>query len=383
MHRFNRTIIILLLLAMAVACADTLPPPTGSPNIPDTAGETAVPAPATPPPPESTLSADTPPSTPAPPEQDGYAGTLPAPEFPPGLEWLNVAAPLTLADLRGKIVLLDFWTYGCINCLHVIPDLKRLEEKFADELVVIGVHSAKFSNEGETENIRQIIQRYEIAHPVINDNQFQVWQQYGVAAWPTFVLIDPRGNVLGYHAGEGIFDLFNQVIIGMIAQFDAEDGIDRTPLALKLESESLANSPLLFPGKVLADGENGRLFIADSSRNRIVVTDLDGVVLAVIGSGSAGFADGDFRSAAFRSPQGLTLADADTLYVADTGNHAVRRIDLAAGTVSTAAGTGVQGRYDTPWRGRSADRPQLPLGRARRGWNDLYRHGRTAPAVAV
>lgn len=269
-----------------------------------------------------------------------YAGTVPAPEFPPGLDWLNVDGPLTLADLRGKIVLLDFWTYGCINCLHVIPDLKRLEEKYADELVVIGVHSAKFDNEGETENIRRIIQRYELEHPVINDNQFQVWNAYGARAWPTFALIDPRGNVVGKHAGEQIYDLFDQVIGQMVEQFAGE--IDPTPLELVLEREGLASSPLLFPGKVLADPVGDRLFIADSNHNRIVITDREGVVQAVVGSGQEGLEDGPYESARFYRPQGLALADPDTLYVADTENHVLRQIDLAQRTVSTVAGTGVQ-----------------------------------------
>lgn len=282
------------------------------------------------------------------PEPDArpLVGTVAAPDFPPGLDWLNVERPLSLSELRGKIVLLDFWTYGCINCIHVIPELKRLEEKFADELVVIGVHSAKFANEAETDNIRQIILRYELEHPVINDNNFAVWQMYGANAWPTFVLIDPEGNVLGFHAGEGIYDLFNQVITGVIAEFDARDLIDRTPLELKLEQENLANSPLLFPGKVLADPENGRLFIADSNHNRIVLTDLDGVVQAVIGDGRSGLQDGTFETAQFFRPQGLTLTDANTLYVADTENHALRKVDLAAETVETVAGNGRHGSFE-------------------------------------
>ena len=275
-----------------------------------------------------------------------YTGTVAAPDFPPGLDWLNVERPLTMADLRGKIVLLDFWTYGCINCIHVIPELKRLEEKFADELVVIGVHSAKFANEGDTDNIRQIILRYELEHPVINDNNFAVWQTYGANAWPTFVLIDPEGNVLGFHSGEGIYDLFNQAITGMVAEFDARDLIDRTPLDLKLERENLANSPLLFPGKVLADAANNRLFIADSNHNRIVVADLDGVVQAVIGNGRSGLQDGNYETAQFFRPQGLTLADANTLYVADTENHAIRKVDLGAKTVETVAGNGRHGSFE-------------------------------------
>jgi DNA-binding beta-propeller fold protein YncE len=229
--------------------------------------------------------------------------------------------------------------------MHVIPDLKRLEEKYPDELVVIGVHSAKFTNEGDSDNIRQIIRRYELEHPIINDNEFAVWSTYGVNAWPTFVLIDPDGLVLGFHSGEGIYELFDFVIAGMIKEFGAKGRLDRTPLDIILEHEGLVDSPLLFPGKVLADEANGRLFIADSNHNRIVITDLEGLVLDVIGSGLAGWQDGGFATAAFFRPQGLTLADDNTLYVADTENHTLRRLDLASRLVTTVAGTGEQGRY--------------------------------------
>src|ERR1043166_8009664 len=115
-------------------------------------------------------------------------GRVRAPELEGGRGWLNTDRPLSIAGLRGKVVLLDFWTYGCINCMHVIPDLRRLEEKYAKELVVIGVHSAKFENEKETENIRRIILRYQIEHPVVNDADFRIWHAYAVNAWPTLVL---------------------------------------------------------------------------------------------------------------------------------------------------------------------------------------------------
>ena len=236
-----------------------------------------------------------------------FAGTVPAPEFPVGLDWLNTSDPLSLADLRGKIVLLDFWTYGCINCLHIIPDLKMLEEKYADELVVIGVHSAKFENESDTENIRQVILRYELEHPVVNDHDFQIWSQYGAQAWPTLVIIDPEGNVLGYHSGEGIFEPFDVVISGMIEEFDELGRIDRTPLNLLLEKDNQLDSPLLFPGKVLADEEGERLFIADSNHNRLVVTDMQGSVNDVIGDGQAGLKDGDFESHDIVSPAGAMV----------------------------------------------------------------------------
>lgn len=276
-----------------------------------------------------------------------YAGSpeFPAPDFPQGLDWLNVSAPLSLEDLRGKVVVLDFWTYGCINCIHMIPTLRRLEEKYPDELVVIGVHSAKFENEGETENIREIVQRYELEHPVINDNEFRTWgtyRPYGVNAWPTFVIIDPRGNLLAVQAGEIPFEAFDRVISGMVAYFDSTGELNREPIELSLEGEGNPNTALAYPGKVLADPEGNRLFIADSNHHRIVIADLTSYeVLDIIGTGARGFDDGGFDEATFNKPQGMDIHD-NTLYVADTENHAIRAVDLEAQTVSTIAGNGQQ-----------------------------------------
>src|SRR6266536_750032 len=164
-----------------------------------------------------------------------YEGTRPAPEFPAGLEWLNTDQPLTIAGLKGKVVLLDFWTYCCINCMHVIPDLKRLEAKYPRELVVIGVHSAKFENEKQTDNIRQAILRYEIEHPVVNDKDFTVWRLFGARSWPTVVLLNPNGRIIGYHSGEGVFDLLDSVIKETVKHFDAKKEINRQPIGLALE----------------------------------------------------------------------------------------------------------------------------------------------------
>ncbi|MBZ0279568.1 MAG: redoxin domain-containing protein [Anaerolineae bacterium] len=274
-----------------------------------------------------------------------FAGdpNFPAPAFPEGVAWLNVEAPLTMEDLRGKVVLLDFWTYGCINCIHMIPVLKQLEAKYGDALAVIGVHSAKFDNEGQTDNIRQIVQRYGLEHPVINDGDFTVWNTYGpygVNAWPTFVVIDPRGNLFAVQGGEIPFDAFDQVVGGMIGYFDSAGEINRDPLPLVLEGATEPNAALSFPGKVLADATSGRLFIADSSHNRLVITDLNTYeVLDVIGTGAAGWQDGAYEEALFNKPQGMALRG-DTLYIADTDNHRIRAVDLLARTVTTIAGTG-------------------------------------------
>ena len=262
----------------------------------------------------------------------------PAPEFPAGLDWLNTEHPLTIESLRGKIVMLDFWTYGCINCIHVIPDLERLEEEFADELVVIGVHSAKFEQESATENIRRVVLRYGVQHPVVNDAGFDIWRSYQVRAWPSTYVIDPAGGVVGYHSGEGVYEVVKPVLEDLLEEF--ADSIDRTPLGLRLEQQGLPETVFSFPGKVTVDPA-GRLYISDSNHHRVVRTDLTGRVEAVYGSGVEGFSDGASSEATFRDPQGTALsADGSLLYVADTGNHALRAVDLSSGEVTTVAGTG-------------------------------------------
>ncbi|HEU0252596.1 MAG TPA: thioredoxin-like domain-containing protein, partial [Pyrinomonadaceae bacterium] len=266
-----------------------------------------------------------------------------APEITGGRGWLNTDRPLSLAALKGKIVLLDFWTYGCINCIHIIPDLKKLEAKYPNQLVVIGVHSAKFQNEKETENIRRIILRYEIEHPVYNDSEYAVWQNYAIRAWPTQVLIDPAGYIVGGVSGEGNYEVIDQAIAKLIDDFRKKGELNEEPLKLVLERAKVGDLPLAFPGKILADAARDRLFIADSNHNRIVVTKLDGTLVEAVGTGDAGAADGAFDKATFYRPQGLAL-NGDSLYVADTENHLIRRVDLKTRTVETIAGTGQQSR---------------------------------------
>jgi DNA-binding beta-propeller fold protein YncE len=273
------------------------------------------------------------------------AGRVRAPELEGGHGWLNTNHPLKLADLRGKIVLLDFWTYCCINCMHIIPELKKLEAKYSKELVVVGVHSAKFLNEKETDNIRHAILRYEISHPVVNDSDFAIWQSYGVHAWPTQVLIDPEGYAFNFYSGEGNYDEIDANIDQLITEYRAKGKLNEKPLHLELEKDKAPESALSFPGKILADQAGQRLFISDSNHNRIVITNLNGEAIDVIGNGQIGRIDGDFKEASFNHPQGLTLApDGRMLYVADTENHLLRRIDLKNRMVITIAGTGQQSK---------------------------------------
>ena len=260
-----------------------------------------------------------------------------------GTEWLNTSHPIDLKDLRGKIVVLDFWTYCCINCIHVLPDLKFLEQKYGNQLVVIGVHSAKFDNEKVSQNIRDAIVRYEIDHPVVNDSEMLIWRKFGTQSWPTLALVDPEGKYAGSQSGEGNRELFDNVIGKLVEYHRWKGTLDETPLVFKSEASKLQPTPLRYPGKVLADAAGQRLFITDSNHNRIVVTSMAGELQQIIGSGRSGRADGAFDTAEFNRPQGTILVG-NKLYVSDTENHLIRVVDLDAKTVSTLAGNGRQGQ---------------------------------------
>jgi thiol-disulfide isomerase/thioredoxin len=288
--------------------------------------------------------------------KDMLYGTINAPEFPSGAQWLN-SDPLTVSGLRGKVILLDFWTYCCINCMHVIPDLRRLEHEFDDSLVVIGVHSAKFNNEQETGNIRNAILRYDVEHPIVNDASMRIWDEYAVRSWPTFVLIDPAGKIIGQTSGEGVYDQLHNLIAAVISEHEKAGKLHRSKLQLKPERDQRPPTLLSYPGKIAADEAGRRLFISDSGHHRIVVVGLDGTVQAVIGSGEQGLADGSFSDARFHHPQGMAYdATSNSLYIADTESHALRRADLTAQTVSTLRGDGQQAgwqdvgeRLNSPW----------------------------------
>lgn len=288
-----------------------------------------------------------------------FSRRVPAPEFPRDMDWLNTGGPLRLRDLKGKFVLLDFWTYCCINCLHILPELKKLEHAFPNELVVIGVHSAKFDTEKVSDNIREAVLRYEIEHPVVNDKNHRIWQTYGVRSWPTMYLIDPEGQVVYGRSGEFQFEDIDRILKGAIPYYRSQDLLNDFPIRFDLLEYQQQRTPLRFPGKILADETHGHLYITDSNHNRIVVASLDGKLIEIIGSGAAGQDDGSYALATFDHPQGVALSQ-DTLYVADTENHLIRKVDLRSKTVSTIAGTGVQGRNAWPGSNKLAPGDALP-----------------------
>ena len=303
-----------------------------------------------------------------------------APDFRPELEWINTGGrQLTLADFRGRVLVLDFWTYGCINCIHMIPELAELERRFPGEVTVVGVHSGKFVNERESANIARACERLGVHHPVLNDRQFRTWREYAVNAWPTLAVVSPDGYVLGMQAGEVTAEQLAPVVGRFIDALKASGKMGGgAPVPYEPQVQDPAPGILRFPAKVHAAADD-RLYLSDTGHHRVLEIDLDadgasGRVSRVFGSGQAGWMDGDAARAAFRSPHGLALAEG-VLFVADTENHLVRAVSLADGRVGTVAGVGDQARQ------RYAGGPALetPLSSP---WDLLWKDGRLYVAMA-
>ncbi|MFD9795100.1 NHL domain-containing thioredoxin family protein [Streptomyces sp. NPDC059070] len=258
--------------------------------------------------------------------------------------WLNTGGKeLTLADLRGKCVVVDFWTFCCINCLHVLDELRELEEKHRDTVVIIGVHSPKFVHEAEHQAVVDAVERYQVHHPVLDDPELATWKQYAVRAWPTLVVIDPEGYIVAQHAGEG----HAHAIAALVAELEAEHGAKGT--LRRGDGPYVAPEPvatdLRFPGKALVLPGSGNFLVSDSTRHQLVELAPDGEsVVRRIG-------DGDFKE-----PQGLALLPDGRVIVADTVHHALRVFDPESGTVERVAGTGRQW-----WQGSPTSGPALEV----------------------
>jgi len=267
------------------------------------------------------------------------------------LEWFNVSQPLPLKSLQGKIVVLDFFTYCCINCMHILPDLKRLEKVYSVEkgVVIVGVHSAKFDNEKDSNNILAAIQRYDITHPVVNDANSLLWDALAVQCWPTLLILGPRNNPLFVVMGEGHFETLDVYIQAALRFYSTSGQIKESSLPLTPSNHFMGSSNLCFPGKIVcskydsSDPVPELYAVSDSGNHRILVMNAKGEVIYKIGGKEPDFVDGDFNTARFNSPQGMAFLNENVLFVADTENHAIRRIDLKLGIVETMAGTGKQG----------------------------------------
>ncbi|MFD6175274.1 NHL domain-containing thioredoxin family protein [Streptomyces coeruleorubidus] len=273
-----------------------------------------------------------------------------APELMGKGGWINTGGKeLSLAELRGRIVIVDFWTFCCVNCLHVLDELRELEDKHRDTVVVIGVHSPKFVHEAEHQAVVDAVERYGVEHPVLDDPELATWKQYAVRAWPTLVVIDPEGYVVAQHAGEGHAHAIERLVAELEAEHEAKGTLRRG------DGPYVAPEPeptvLRFPGKAVLL-PSGNFLVSDTTRHQLVELAEDGEsVVRRVGSGTRGFADGLTDTAAFNEPQGLALLDDGSVVVADTVNHALRRLDLATGEVTTLAGTGRQWWQGSPTSG--------------------------------
>ncbi|WP_405584353.1 NHL domain-containing thioredoxin family protein [Streptomyces sp. NBC_01190] len=283
-----------------------------------------------------------------------------APELVGKGGWLNTGDKQpTLADLRGSIVILDFWTFCCVNCLHVLDELRELEERHRDTVVIVGVHSPKFVHEAEHGAVVDAVERYGVHHPVLDDPEMVTWKQYAVRAWPTLVVIDPEGYVVAQHAGEGHAHALERLVTRLEEEHAAKGTLRRGD-GPYVPPEPVATD-LRFPGKVLALPGTGHYLVSDSTRHALVELAADGdTVVRRIGTGERGLVDGDAATARFSEPQGLALlpggapggGTGGTVIVADTVNHALRALDLDSGRVTTVAGTGKQW-----WQGSPTDGP--------------------------
>ncbi|HEU5043130.1 MAG TPA: NHL domain-containing thioredoxin family protein [Nocardioidaceae bacterium] len=284
-----------------------------------------------------------------------------APELT-GRGWLNTGGKsYSVADLRGRFLLLDFWSFCCVNCLHVLDELRPLEEKYGDELVIVGVHSPKFVHEADPDALAAAVSRYDVRHPVLDDPDLTTWQAYTARAWPTLVLVDPEGYVVAQYSGEGHL----HAIDALLAEL-REEHLARGTLQPG-DSPYVPRDPepgdLRFPAKAIRLPDNG-ILVADAGHHQLVelAEDADTVVRR-IGSGDRGRDDGGPEKASFNEPNGLCLLPDEVaarvgyhVVVADTVNHALRGVDLASGEVRTVAGDGRQwyqgagtGSLSSPW----------------------------------
>jgi sugar lactone lactonase YvrE/peroxiredoxin len=272
------------------------------------------------------------------------------PAKPSGFQLLNTAKSLSMASLKGHVVLLYFWTYSNINSIHALDDMEALMRTFNEKpFQVVAVHSPKFYNERDGDNVKAAIIRHGITFPVIVDKGHALWKKYGVRAWPTYVLIGSGGKLLGSMAGERRLKLLEP----MIKQALKRGKKGKTLAKEKYDSRPplYPDSPLAFPAKLALDGENKRLYISDSGRHQVVEALLESPgrakVLRRFGSGQKGLKDGDLNTACFSRPLGLAFYKG-VLYVADSGNHAIRAVDLNGEKVDTIAGDGTYGQFGKP-----------------------------------
>ncbi len=270
------------------------------------------------------------------------SATMMPPSAVDTLDWVNARGSIALADLRGRVVILLFWNCDDIHSVNLLPRLQRLSTRFHDGMVLLAVHTPRYTAQRQSLVVSKAAHRLHLRAPVANDADWKAWRAFGIEAWPSAVIIDCEGGVARLLKGEDLADDL-EILIGNLLDDAAARDLRRFDAAPGVEGGEPQMS-LRFPGGI-ALGEQ-RVYLCDSSRNRVLECAPDGRVLRQFGSGTPGFWDGNLAEAGLCDPAGLALAG-DSLYVADTGNHAVRRVRLASGHIETVLGCGRLG-YDAP-----------------------------------
>lgn len=260
----------------------------------------------------------------------------------PGLVWFNVPKPLTLGQVFGRVLILDFWTFSCINCLHILPALRRIERAFEDDVVILGIHSPNFPYERDEKNVAKAIARHQIEHPVVHDPEFKLWDAYNVKVWPTLIMVSPDGKVFARQAGEPDADRLLEAVGNAVRKYKVMGKL--RPASLELTKPEKETGLLRFPGKMKSLMFKGKRHwaVADSGHHQIAIFDDDGQIVERVGRGAAGNLNGEYNRSAFDNPEGIATAE-NTIYVGDVGNHLIRKIDLVSQQVTTIAGLGRRG----------------------------------------
>ncbi|MEO7447662.1 MAG: NHL domain-containing thioredoxin family protein, partial [Humibacillus sp.] len=254
-----------------------------------------------------------------------------------GRGWLNTGGRrLTLADLRGRVVIVDFWTFCCVNCLHVLDELRAVEERFPDVLTIIGVHSPKFEHEADADALAAAVERYAVHHPVLDDPELVTWRAYTARAWPTLVVLDPEGYVVASMSGEGHGPGLAALVAELVDEHAAKGTLQ--PGDDPYVAPATPDTALRYPGKAVALAD-GSFVVSDTADHEVVhlATDLETELARWGGAG------------VLAEPQGLLLAPPEVadrlgvdLLVADSVNHQLKGIRFSDGSVHVLAGTGRQ-----------------------------------------
>lgn len=257
-----------------------------------------------------------------------------APEFPQGAEWVNSATPPSIDQFLGKVLLIAFFDLSNRDGIAVQEDISALQNKYSSELCVVGMQISQRGLIADQNALRHAVLREEINYPVMLDRQQSTSKAYSIAALPSFVVIDPIGEIAAKYNGLNSMSALDSAIALTVEKFDGDGRLSRRVVSFQTELSQTEKTVLFYPTDVTISPRDSTLFICDANHHRIIATSFDGAVKYVIGSGASGKMDSTFTEARFNKPQSIAL-DKQTLYIDDPYNHVIRAADLKSKTVKS------------------------------------------------